>query len=277
MKKHNLLNFKTDLHKIFYVLVIFNVFNIKIQAQPLQGQVEDSTVQPTAAPISASASKMFNFPTPVVPPRLTRESASSDQNNDNALQGKESQNNLNGYADQNSPMNGQLEKPFSGPAVLKGAADYSNLNGNASSDPDAGDRELQVKWDLWRNRFLWAVQSNMQSQSANPSETMMHWDPTLQRVVSGFPVGLTAWFACEVTDTGQIIHLKIMHSSGVPYFDNAVLRAVYALQGAPLLRFPQRSKRRIVSIAAGIKSVSHAQPRKYYHFGDVEQYSVPDN
>ncbi len=276
MKKHYNFNFESCCKVLALSIVLINV-NLKTAlAQPLKGQVEDSTVQPTT--MNANASKNLSFPTPVLAPKLKPESANTD-NSQSPLQGNESQNNLNGYANDNSQNNGQMEKPFdeNGPPVLKAGADYNRLNGQAESDPDAGDHELLIKWDLWRNRFLWAVQSNMQRQSSNPSETMMHWDPTLQRVVSGFPVGLTAWFACEVTNRGQIVHLKIMHSSGVPYFDNAVLRAVYSLQGTPLLIFPSRSRRTIVSIAAGIKSVSHAQPRKYYHFGDVEQYSVPNN
>lgn len=253
---------------------LFLTQNANAIAENLQGQVEDTSVEPsTSTPIYKSS---VLFPVPVLPqPHLKKETGQSDSLNNNNLQGTETQNQLNGDARQNSNYGGQMEKPFSGPTTLRGAANYADLKTN--KDPDVGDKELQIKWDLWRNRFLWQVQANMQRQSTNPNETMMHWDPTLQKVVAGFPVGLTSWFACEVTNQGQIIHLKILHSSGIPYFDKAVLRAVWAMQGTPILRFPSESRRTIVTMAAGVKSVSHVQPRQYYHFGDVEQYSVPDN
>ncbi len=30
------------------------------------------------------------------------------------------------------------------------------------------DQELQVEWDKWRNKFLWAVQSGVQEGSQQP-------------------------------------------------------------------------------------------------------------
>ena len=251
---------------LFLALITFD----KAHAQALQGQVEDSKITPTTLNGNTDLNKAQ---TDFIKPDLQSIKPQVAKPNNNYLKGDANRNESGLSSGMGQPEKG-MPSNIDGTPVLNGSANYNNAE--AQSDPDAGDRELEIKWDLWRNRFLWAVQSNMMKQSSNPSETMMHWDPTLQRVVSGFPVGICAWFACEVTDTGQIINLKILHSSGIQYYDNAVLRAVYSLQGTPLLRFPDRSRRKMVAISAGIKSVSHAQPRKYYHFGDVEQYDVPE-
>jgi len=92
--------------------------------------------------------------------------------------------------------------------------------------------------------------------------------------VMRFPLGTTAWFSCQVTNDKHIVNLKLMHSSGFPNFDEAVLKAVKELEGSAILRYPSRSHRQIVSQVAGIKTSESSQPQ-YFHFGDVEKYRTP--
>ena len=159
--------------------------------------------------------------------------------------------------------------------VLEGRAELGGGDGMTGQDPDMDDAELMVEWDKWRNRFLWAVQSGVQESLNNPDDTMLRWDPARQAVVMKFPMGTVAWFACKISNDRRVEFVKLMHSSGYPNYDKAVLNAVQMLEGSSILRFPGRSRRQFVTQSAGIKT-SETGGRQFFKFGDVERYRVPN-
>lgn len=230
----------------------------------LKGGVEETGV----APVKPEPINLLPMPVPVVP--KLEGNANSDQ-----LKGGTEQNDLTGGVNDEGggdlkPGQGKLDKrkqPLQGSAAI----DDSDL---AAQDPDVEDQELMVEWDKWRNRFLWAVQSGVQEVLNNPDESMLRFDPNKNAVVMRFPLGTTAWFACKVTPDRRVVSLKLMKSSGFPGFDDAVLQSVRNLEGTSILRYPKRSRRRVVSQVAGIKTSSSSE-QQYFHFGDTERVRVP--
>lgn len=164
--------------------------------------------------------------------------------------------------------------------VLKGSAAISGGKLGVREDPDAQDRELMVEWDRWRNKFLRAVQLQVQAGVNQPDE----WEETPQRsrvvydpysgraiVQPRFPMGTEAWFSCEITADRRVKNLKIIRESGHSDYDKAILEGVRALEGTSMLQFPPASKRPIVTQSAGIRT-SETSDYQYHHFGDVERY-----
>ncbi len=163
-------------------------------------------------------------------------------------------------------------RPQGGKPLLQGSAMQSDTG--PAADPDMDDQELQVEWDKWRNKFLWAVQSGVQEALNNPDDVDLRFDPARGMVVVRFPLGTVAWFHCKISADRHILSAKIKQSSGFPNFDKAVLNSIMALEGSTYLRFPKRSQRQFVTQTAGIKT-SESQERQYFKFGDVEHYRVP--
>jgi hypothetical protein len=157
--------------------------------------------------------------------------------------------------------------------LLKGAAALDK-DALTKEDPDAEDQELMVAWDTWRNKFLWSIQSNMQEEMNNPDDANLRWDPEHQVLLAKFPLGISAWFSCQVSADRHITSYKLVRSSGYPNYDKAVAASVKSLEGSSILKFPARSRRQIVTQVAGIKT-SETGERKYQHFGDVERYTMP--
>jgi hypothetical protein len=158
--------------------------------------------------------------------------------------------------------------------VLQGSATLNTGNLTAA-DPDAGDQELQVEWDRWRNRFLRAVQLSVQEKVNNPDQyERPRINPMTGMIMPRFPLGTVAWFSCQITNDGRIANLDIFESSGFKKYDQAVLSAISDLEGTSILRFPRGSKRRTVTQEAGIKTATSADYR-YHHFGDIERYRMP--
>jgi hypothetical protein len=158
--------------------------------------------------------------------------------------------------------------------MLKGYASLEDIGNAEAADPDADDQELLIAWDRWRNRFLRAVQLGMQETLNNLSEGNLRWDQRLQTMVSRYPMGTESWFYCQITPDLKIVHLKIIHSSGIRSYDQAVMSAVDALQGSSILRYPPRSKRQVVVQVAGIKTAETSEFH-FFKFGDVERQMVP--
>ena len=235
--------------------------------EPLKGQIEDASVEPTRP---ETPKLMEQMPTPVVPAHKQPLQGTIEQSGT----GKPMQGSAE---DENDPglqsMNARSAPTDSHP--LQGNLKMEN-SGLHSEDPDAEDQELQVQWDKWRNRFLWAVQNSVQEILNNSDDANLRWDPRRQTVVRQFPLGTTAWFYCKVSADKQIVSFKLLQSSGFPNYDAAVKEAVADLQGSAILRFPARSKRQMVTQAAGIKTAESSQ-NEFFHFGDVEKYRVPGN
>lgn len=163
--------------------------------------------------------------------------------------------------------------------VLQGEAAINGLHMQADrqDDPDAGDQQLMIEWDRWRNRFLRAVQMQVQANINNPDGSYhrhRHFDPLTGGVALPFPLGTIAWFRCRITADRQIADLELVESSGFPEYDHAVISGIRALEGTSFLQFPAGSRRTSVHQEAGIETA--AQPDyQYFRFGDVERYNVP--
>lgn len=196
---------------------------------------------------------------------------------------------LSGRADENGPLRsgvtdaGQAQplQPKLAPApVLKGAAVVSGSKlGAQQQDPDLEDRELMVEWDRWRNRFLRAVQLQVQAGVNHPDEweeetprSRVHVDPYSGTafVEPRFPMGTEAWFTCEITSDRRIKSLSIVRSSGIAAYDKAVLEGVRALEGTSMLQYPPASRRALVTQTAGIRT-AESSDYQYHRFGDVER------
>jgi hypothetical protein len=162
--------------------------------------------------------------------------------------------------------------------ALQGEAGNDSMQLQAEKDdPDAGDQQLMVEWDLWRNRFLRAVQMQVQANINNPDASFRRrrrFDPYTGGFSLPFPLGTIAWFRCRITADRRIVDLELVESSGFPDYDRAVLSGIQALEGTSLLQYPPGSHRTIVHQAAGIETAARPDNR-YFNFGDVERYSTP--
>lgn len=156
---------------------------------------------------------------------------------------------------------------------LQGSAQMGEYDG-AKEDPDAGDKELMIAWDRWRNRFLNAVLASTSEILNSDQGASFRINPTTHVMEPKYPVGTVAWFVCEVTRDKQIKHLKILNSSGYADYDKAVLEAVQDLQGSSLLRFPTGSRRTAVLQGGAVERAVQNKPQ-YFHFDDVERYRIP--
>ncbi|MBA3857640.1 MAG: hypothetical protein C0507_12095 [Cyanobacteria bacterium PR.3.49] len=244
---------------------------------------EEAPKQPTAAPQPAVAAPELEQPRKkkkkvFLPGRI--EANDTDLNSlkgrsgtsDDTLRGGANDNALQGGAQDEGGGDLTPMQPRSGKPILQGSAMQSDYG--PAGDPDMDDQELQVAWDKWRNKFLWAVQSGVQEALNNPDDVDLRFDPRRGMVVVRFPLGTTAWFHCKISADRHIVSAKIKQSSGFPNFDQAVLNSINHLEGSSYLRFPSRSQRQFVTQTAGIKT-SDSPERQYFKFGDVERYRVP--
>ena len=232
----------------------------------LKGGIEEEGITPSTQPGAVAP-----MPMPVVP-SLQGQTASTGA--PSSMTGAAQKDALNGRADQNGEGQfGAMQPKSDNSGVLKAGAQISDLSVEGG-DPDQQDQELQVEWDRWRNRLLYAIQSGVQDDLNNPNETMLRWDPQRQQVMMRFPMGTCAWFTCQVTPQRHIINIKLLHSSGFPNYDRAVINAVRDLDGSSILKYPSRSRRPIVTQVAGIKTADQGA-RPDFRFGDVERYNVP--
>jgi hypothetical protein len=225
--------------------------------EPLKGGVEDTNVVPNKEEHLKDQIPMM------VPVPKKKLEGQADENGRNPLKGQAEDESANLQG-----LNGQTDNK-----VLQGSA--QQLDGSASEDPDTSDQQLMVEWDAWRNRFLRAVQSDVQSNLNNSEDTMSRWDPRSQTVIRQFPLGTTAWFKCDIREDQKIVNFQLVKSSGFPNYDRLVMDAVAALNGTEILRFPSKSKRHRVNQMAGIQTASKSS-NEYFHFGDVERYRTPN-
>lgn len=253
-----------------------------VYADSLKGEVnETGTLQPGEIKTNKNIMDLVDpAVSPEVPKKKEQDSGklgygSLGKKSGEPLQGNIRQDELSGNAEDSGDgtlrsgtgQQDQTKGPLEGKAEIGEGA----LTGQ---DPDVDDQELQIEWDKWRNRFLWAVQSGVQEALNNPEDQMLRWDPQQNIVVMRFPLGTVAWFTCKVTNDRRIADMKLMHPSGYPGYDRAVINAVRSLDGTSILRFPKRSRRQFVTQQAGIKT-SDSGERQFFHFGDVERYRTP--
>jgi hypothetical protein len=226
---------------------IDEVLKQPVKPQPLQGNVEatDAAASPDGTPLKGNA----------------------DTNGSTRL---------NGNADEQGAPRLIPMQPKADTTILKGNA--SILDGKVAEDPDLQDRELMVEWDRWRNKFLRAVQLQVQAGVNHPDDWEEDARPKLVidpytgqpvGVQPRFPMGTEAWFTCQITADKRVKNLSIVKPSGYPAYDKAVLEGVRALEGTSMLIYPSGSKRQVVGQTAGIRTAGSSD-YQYHHFGDVE-------
>lgn len=240
------------------------------QPAPLQGGVEETGIAPQSAP-PPQVSEPIPVPVTATPKLQPQQGALDEQD---PLRGSAQQDDLSAGADQ-FPLQPQKPRGDSQP-LLKGfaAAEDGHLTGQ---DPDREDRELQIEWDKWRNKFLRTVLMSVQEKINNPDPedyVRPRVDPRTGMLMPRFPLGTIAYFTVQVTKDGALKHLDIIETSGHPSYDKAVLAAIRELEGSALLNFPRGSRRALVQQEGGIKTATQGgyTERK---FGDVERFREP--
>lgn len=158
---------------------------------------------------------------------------------------------------------------YPGQPPMQGFAGQNPYALNASADPDEADQELQVQWDIWRNNLIHAIQLGALARINVHNEQNFVFDPRKRMMVSRYPLGLSAWYACEVLPNGRIINIRLTQPSQFPSYDQAVLQAINDLQGNRILAYPAGSRRQIVSQEASVKTAGETQIQNT-QFGDVE-------
>jgi hypothetical protein len=156
------------------------------------------------------------------------------------------------------------------PNPLQGTASQNPMALNASNDPDAGDQELMIDWDVWRNNLMQAIQSGTLAKINVQNDVHFVWDPGRQMMVTRYPNGTSAWYTLAVLPDRRIINVRLTQTSRFPTYDQAVLQAINDLQGNNLLTYPRGSRRQIVSQEANVRTAGQSQSQNF-QFGDVER------
>jgi len=235
------------------------------QAEPLKGNVEE-----------LGASEAPSNLAPIVPmsaPVLKKRKPLAADAQDSGLKGnaQDSGNRLSGNAeDDGGSLRSQTAASDNRP--LQGSASSNDMQLQAQ-DADSQDQEMAVEWDKWRNRLLRSIQSGVQELINNPENMVPHFDQVILR--PKIPLGQKASFFVRVSSDRRVTKARITASSGNPEFDNALLDAIYALDGSTILRFPKGSQRERVNQEATIVTAEHGE-NEYFKFGDVEKYRVPN-
>lgn len=153
--------------------------------------------------------------------------------------------------------------------VLQGGANQGPpLQGNL--DADSSNQELPIEWDRWRNNLQRAIQNNVIARINVHNNVNFYFDPRQQMMVSRYPLGISAWYSCDVLPNKTIINIRITQSSGIQAYDQAVYQAIADLNGSNTLRYPKGSTRQIVNQQANIGTATSNQYQNF-QFGDVER------
>lgn len=253
------------------------------EAQKSTGTVPSQSSGTTTAP---NLDDILSQPVPRAPLQGSVEEQTAAPTEGGALQGQADSNGrspLKGNAQDGGPVGGVPLQPKADKAnILKGNASLTGGKLGLQDDPDKEDNELMVEWDRWRNKFLRAVQLQVQVGVNHPddweedSRPRVGIDPATGQpmVMPRFPMGTEAWFSCDVTSDRKIKNLQIVKPSGYPAYDKAVVEGVRALEGTSMLQYPNGSHRLVVNETAGIRT-AQTSDFQYHHFGDVERVRQP--
>lgn len=239
---------------------------------PLQGQVEETGIAPTGAKTQPLSEPI---PEPVVPSSGLK-AGTAKEGEEDVLKGSAQHDDLSGGADQGS-LQRQQPKGDQQQPLLKGFAS-TQTGGISDVDPDQGDRELEIQWDAWRNKFLRHVLSSV-SQKINDRDSDYYVPPRRDPQTGGFlppyPLGTGATFTVQVTRDGGIKSLGIIRSSGFESYDKCVMQAIKELESESWLQYPRGSRRVLIEQLGTIKtSVQGGYTEQ--KFGDVERFKEPD-
>ena len=190
----------------------------------------------------------------------------------NVMQGGAQGTGLTGSAtDSNIPLNSQQGRADQMPQQqLQGNSNYNPMELSANSDPDAGNQELEIEWDRWRNTLIQAIQMGTLAHINVQNEINFVWDQRSQMMQSRYPNGTSAWYYCNVLPNRRIININLTSHSRYPSYDQAVLQAINDLQGSRILKYPNGSRRQMVTQEAGVSTAAQTSSQTF-HFGDVER------
>ncbi|HEY9867623.1 MAG TPA: hypothetical protein V6D08_00325 [Candidatus Obscuribacterales bacterium] len=153
---------------------------------------------------------------------------------------------------------------------LQGGAAQNPMALSTTNDPDAGNQELEIEWDRWRNTLMQAIQAGTLAKINVQNDINFVFDPRSNMMVSRYPNGTSAWYAIDVLPDRRIVNIRLTSSSRYPSYDQAVLQAIQDLQGNSILTYPRGSRRQIVSQEASVKTASQSSSQTY-QWGDVER------
>jgi len=210
------------------------------------------------------------MPVPVVAPRINKPlQGSVDQA---GLQGGTQNTGLTGGTDgtgwTGDAQRGRIDQ--SRPGQLQGSASQTPMALNIMNDPDAGNQELQIEWDRWRNTLMQTIQLGTLAKINVHNDVHFIWDARAQMMVSRYPNGVATWYSCDVLPNRTIINIRLVQSSRYPSFDQAVFEAINELQGNNILVYPSGSRRQIVSQESSVRTAAVTQLQNF-QFGDVER------
>lgn len=187
------------------------------------------------------------------------------------------------YDGNGQPLNGGLESTvFPIGTMQAGAAQSapmgSTLQGGTNQsfpvqgnvDQDSANQQLLIEWDRWRNNLQKAIQNNVIARINVHNNVNFYFDPRQQMMVSRYPLGISAWYSCDVLPNKTIINIRITQSSGIQAYDQAVYQAIADLNGSNTLRYPKGSMRQIVNQQASI-GTSTSNQYQNFQFGDLER------
>lgn len=152
---------------------------------------------------------------------------------------------------------------------MQGYAGQNPFPLSASGDPDEFDQQLQIDWDAWRNRLIQAIQMSTLAKINVHNDVNFVLDPRRRMMVSRYPLGLSAWYSCDVLPNGRIINIRLTQSSQFPSFDQALMQSIWELQGNSILVYPRGSRRQSVTQEASVRTAGETQTQNV-QFGDVE-------
>lgn len=179
---------------------------------------------------------------------------------------------LNGGAQDSGGWQGTAQQGMAdrGGPLQAGAQGNGPLSASASSDPDAGNQELDIEWDRWHNALQHAIQSGVLAKINVHDNIQFVWDPRSQMMQSRYPNGTTAWYSCDVLPNRKIINIRITQPSRYPTFDQALFQAIAELQGNKILHYPNGSRRQMATQQAAVGTAAENNFQNL-HYGDVER------
>lgn len=148
-----------------------------------------------------------------------------------------------------SPLVGNAQKD-DGKLGLAAPAQFGALPpGKFDLGADRGSRELVLAWERWHHQLSQAIYTRWSEYCRSPGMS------TLKITVS----------------RDRSIQAVMVHSSGNPEFDGALLKAILSLNGNPGLTFPSQSQRQQVSLESDYVAGRNVNPGYSWVKDDYEK------
>lgn len=178
----------------------------------------------------------------------------------------------------NKTLKGSIEKRVKGGtrkldtiSPKAGAGDEVNLDSSISQNAEV--EETSINWNAWRNKVSKAIWAKFCQQLSGGGSVLL--GNTVIKLNSNppmhFPLNTKASYFCRVDDSGRLSDVQITESSGIKKFDEIVKNSVLSVEGKKYLKFPEGTKRKLVTLSMQLFTTSHGG-FKEISFGDVERY-----